>query len=295
MFERLKHTIVIENRPGGNGTVGSLAVSRSEPDGHTILLTTNALMTINPIMESVPYDPVKDFAPLTTAVEGILALAVHPLVPAKTVGEFIDFVKKSPKPISYGTAGIGSPQQVAGLTLNQVAGISLVHVPYRGGGPALNDLLGGHIESVIATLVTVLPHHKSGSLRINGFREKQRASAAPDIPTIAETFPNFKATSWLAFYAPAATPKAVIEKLNRELVFALRSPDVMPKLEETGLPVIADRPEDLARLTVRRSRALAGTSAINEREGAVTAMLQRPLQGLITARLREPRPAVAAD
>ena len=247
--ERLKHPVIVENRPGGNGSVGTMAVARSEPDGHTIVLTTNALMTINPNIQQMPFDPIKDFAPLTTAVRGILGLAVHPSVPAKSIAEFIDYVKKNPKKIHYGTAGVGSPQHMAGLLLNRATGIELVHVPYKGGGPAMNDLLGGHIQSVVATIVTMLEHERSGALRILGIGEKQRFSGTPNVQTISEIVPDFEATSWLAFYAPAKTPKAVIDTLNRELVFALNDPQVKRKLEDAGLPIVADKPEELARMT----------------------------------------------
>lgn len=247
--ERLKQPVIVENRPGGNGSVGSMAVARSDPDGHTILLTTNALMTINPNIQQMPFDPIKDFEPVTSAVRGILGLAVHPSVPAKSIGEFIEYVRKNPKRVNYGTAGIGSPQHMAGLLLNRAAGIELVHVPYKGGGPAMNDLLGGHIQSVVATVVTMLEHEKAGKLRILGIGETKRFSGIPNVQTISESVPGFEATSWLAFYAPAKTPKAVIDMLNRELVFALNTPDVKRKLEEAGLPIIADTAEDLGRAT----------------------------------------------
>jgi len=249
LAKRLKQPVVVESRPGGNGGIGTQQVARAEPDGHTILLTTNALMTINPNIQTVPFDPIKDFAPITSAVKGILGLAVHPSVPARSMSELIAYVKANPQKVAYGSAGIGSPQHLAGLALNQAAGIALTHVPYRGGGPAMNDLLGGHIQSVIATLVTMLNHQKAGTLRILAIGEKERFAGTPDVPTISETVPGFEATSWLAFYAPAATPKGVIEILNRELVYALNTPSVKQNLLDSGLPIIADKPDDLARIT----------------------------------------------
>jgi tripartite-type tricarboxylate transporter receptor subunit TctC len=249
MQERLKQPVVIENRPGGNGAIGTQQVARAEPDGYTILLTTNALMTIVPNIQTMPFDPIKDFAPLTTAIRGILGLAVHPSVPAKNVAEFIAYVKKNPKKVHYGTAGIGSPQHMAGLLLNQSSGIDLVHIPYKGGGPAMNDLMGGHIEAGIATVSSMVSQYKSGLVRIVGIGEKERFPAIPEVQAIAETVPGFEATSWLAFYAPAATPKPIVDKLNSELVFALTSPEVKQKLFDLGLPVVADKPEDLARVT----------------------------------------------
>lgn len=249
MQERFKQPVVIENRPGGNGAIGTQQVARAEPDGYTILLTTNALMTIVPNIQTMPFDPLKDFVPLTTAIRGILGLAVHPSVPAKNIAEFIDYVKKNPKKVHYGTAGIGSPQHMAGLLLNQSSGIDLVHVPYKGGGPAMNDLMGGHIEAGIATVSSMVSQYKSGLVRIIGIGEKERFPALPEVQAIAETVPGFEATSWLAFFAPAGTPKPVVDSLNRELVFALTSPEVKQKLFDLGLPVVADKPEDLARTT----------------------------------------------
>jgi tripartite-type tricarboxylate transporter receptor subunit TctC len=247
--ERLKQPIVIENKPGGNGVIGTLAVSRAAPDGYTILLTTNALMTIVPHVQQVPFDPLKDLLPVTTAIRGILGIAVNPNVPAKTVKEFIAYAKANPKKVHYGTAGVGSPQHMAGLLLNREAGIELVHVPYKGGAPAANDAVGGHIQAVISTISSTLGQHSTGRLRIIGIGEKQRFAGQPDIEAIAETVPGFEATSWLAFYAPAGTPKPVIDVLNRELVFALNAPEVKKKLFDLGLPVVADTPEQLGKQT----------------------------------------------
>jgi tripartite-type tricarboxylate transporter receptor subunit TctC len=249
MQERLKQPVVIENRPGGNGAIGTQQVARAEPDGYTILLTTNALMTIVPNIQTMPFDPIKDFAPLTTAIRGILGLAVHPSIPAKNVAEFIDYVKKNPQKVHYGTAGIGSPQHMAGLLLNQSSGIDLIHIPYKGGGPAMNDLMGGHIQAGIATVSSMVSQYKAGMVRIIGIGEKERFPALPEVQAIAETVPGFEATSWLAFYAPAATPRPIVDRLNQELVFALTSPEVKQKLFDLGLPVVADKPEDLGRIT----------------------------------------------
>ncbi len=249
MQERLKQPVVIENKPGGNGSIGTLAVARTAPDGYTILLTTNALMTIVPNVQTMPFDPLKDFVPLTTAIRGILGIAVNPNVPAKNIAEFISYAKANPKKVHFGTAGIGSPQHMAGLLLNREAGIDMVHVPYKGGGPAVNDAMGGHIQLVIATISSTLGQHKSGLLRIIGIGEKERFAGQPDIQAIAETVPGFEATSWLAFYAPAGTPKPIVDVLNRELVFALNNPEVKQKLFDLGLPVVADTSEELGRRT----------------------------------------------
>lgn len=245
----LGQPIVVENRGGGGGNIGTTFVARAAPDGYTILLATNAIMTITPhLIKSLSFDPVRDFAPIATGVRGILGFAVHRSVPANSMAEFITFAKAARTEIHYGTAGIGSPQHLAGLALNQATGINLVHVPYKGGGPAINDLLGGHLEVGIATLVTLLPHAANGGIKILAIGEKKRFARLPQMPTISETVPDFEATSWLAFFAPAGTPKPIIDRLNKELVAALTSEDVKTKLDELALPIVADKPEDLKQL-----------------------------------------------
>lgn len=257
----LGQPIIVENRGGGSGNIGNAYAAKSAPDGYTILLTTNAIMAINPnIFRSLTFDPVKDFVPLTTAVRAILAVAVHPSVPVSSMAELITYAKGREKPLNYGTAGIGTPHHMAGLLLNQRAGTNFVHVPYKGSGPAVNDLLGGHIEMGITSLVTVLPFSDSGEIKILAIGESSRFQFAPKIPTVSETLPGFEATSWLAFFAPAGTPAPIQDRLTKALVAALNSNDVKEKLLEVGLPVVADTPAELAD-TLKRDLQKWGTLA----------------------------------
>jgi tripartite-type tricarboxylate transporter receptor subunit TctC len=243
--DSLGQTVVLEHRGGGSGNIGNAAVAKAAPDGHTILLSTNAIMTINPhIFRKLPFDPLRDFAPLTTAVRAVLAIAVHPSVPVRSVADLIGHAKAHPRQLHYGTAGTGTPHHMAGLALNQAAGIELVHVAYKGGSPAANDLLGGHIPMGIFTLSTVLQHGRSGRLNVIAIGEPRRFEGAPDIPAIAETLPGFEATSWLAFFAPGGTPAPIVERLNAEVAKALALPDVRERLAGFGAVPLRNSPAE---------------------------------------------------
>ena len=191
-------------------------------------------------------DPVKDLSPITTAVNAVLGIAVHPSLPVNNLAELIDYARKNPKKVFFGTAGSGSPQHVAGEMLNRRAQVQLVHVPYKGGGPAIADLLAGHIKMGISTISAMVPHLGSGNIRIIAIGERTRFEGTPNIPTIAETLPEFEASAWLAFFAPAGTPRDIVNRLNAELVKALNAGDVKAKLLGLGLLVVGDRPEQLA-------------------------------------------------
>jgi len=243
----LGQPVVVENRGGAAGNVGSALVARSTPDGYRILLTTDAVVTLNPyVYKDMGFDPVKDLSPITTAVNAVLGIAVHPSLPVNNLAELIDYARKNPKKVFFGTAGSGSPQHVAGEMLNRRAQVQLVHVPYKGGGPAIADLLAGHIKMGISTISAMVPHLGSGNIRIIAIGERTRFEGTPNIPTIAETLPEFEASAWLAFFAPAGTPRDIVNRLNAELVKALNAGDVKAKLLGLGLLVVGDRPEQLA-------------------------------------------------
>ncbi len=243
----LGQAVIVENRGGAAGNVGSALVARSTPDGYRILLTTDAVVTLNPhIYKDMGFDPVKDLAPITTAVLAVLGIGVHPSLGVNSVAELIEYAKKNPRKVFFGTAGTASPQHVAGEMLNQRAQIELVHVPYKGGGPAITDLLAGHIKMSIATLSAMVPHLGGGNIRIIAIGEKTRFEGTPNIPTMAETLPGFEASAWLAFFAPGGTPREIVNRLNAELVKALRAEEVKAKLLGLGLLVVGDRPEQLA-------------------------------------------------
>ena len=202
-------TVVVDNRPGAGGNVGAGFVARAPADGYTLMIGTDAMMTSNVhLYRSMPFDPLKDFAPITNVGANIICLAVNAQLPVNSVPELIAYAKANPGKLQYGSSGIASPHHLAGELLAQKAGIKLVHVPYRGGGLAVNDLLGGHINAAFLSLSAAVPHLATGKIRILAVVEKSRYAAMPNVPTVAETIPGYEMSSWLAFFAPAATPAA---------------------------------------------------------------------------------------
>ena len=248
--ESLGQQIVVDNRGGANGTLGSDMVARAAPDGYTFLLGTGATHGITSLMsKAVPYDPVKDFTPITAAAEVPIVLVTHAGLPAASVKELLEYGRKNPGKLSFGSSGTGSPHHLAGELFKQVSGIDMVHVPYKGAGPAVQDLLGGQIPLVFTTLSTALPHIRSGKLRALGLVEAKRQPSAPEIPTIGESIPGYAMPrSWLGFFAPAGLPDAILKRYNAGIVSAVRSPDVRTKLEAAGMPVVGTSSEEFARM-----------------------------------------------
>jgi len=253
MPESIGQTIVIENRGGAGGMLGSEFVARAVPDGYTFLLGANATHAIlKSMMKHLPYDPVNDFTPLTAAVEVPTALAVHPSFPGNTAKEFVEYAKEHPGKLSFGSSGTGSPHHLTGELLKQVAGIDMVHVPYKGAGPAVQDLIGNQIPAVFTTLSTVLPHMRNGKVKILGVAESRRAQSAPDVPTIGESVPGFAMPqTWLGFLGPAGLPAPIVKRLSSELLKALNSPDTRAKLEAAGMIVMGTTPEEFAAIIKR--------------------------------------------
>jgi tripartite-type tricarboxylate transporter receptor subunit TctC len=241
-------SIVIENKGGANGSIGGASVAKAPPDGYRILMATQPVITINPhLQKEANWDPQKELAPLTNAVDAVIALAVTSSLPINNLAELIAYGRNNPGKLTFGTAGAGSPQHLGGVLLGQRAKIQWTHVPYKGGGPMINDLLAGHVSVGIGTLAILKPFIKEGRLRIIAVGGATRYAGTPDIPTIAETLPGFELNTWLAFYAPAGTPADVQKLLSTELQRALKSDDVRSKLLEAALVVNAEGPEPLAR------------------------------------------------
>jgi tripartite-type tricarboxylate transporter receptor subunit TctC len=239
--DSLQQQVIVENRGGGGGTLGSGIVARSTPDGYTLLLGTNATHTLAMFfIKGLQYDPVKDFTPLTAAVVVPIALAVHTSVPANNAREFVEYAKQNPTKVSFGSSGTGSPHHLAGELLNQVVGLSMVHIPYKGAGPSMQDLIGGQIPAVFTTLSTALPQARNGKIKILGMVEAKRQPTVPDVPTIGESVPGYAMpVSWLGFFGPASLPADIAQRLNKEFVRALNDPDTRSKLEKGGMPVLA--------------------------------------------------------
>ena len=244
----LGQTVVVDNRGGASGNIGSDNVAKSPPDGYSLLLGTDATHAANYHLSATPpFHPIKDFTPLTLAALNPIVLVTNPaFTPAKNLAELVAYLKANPDKGSYGSSGNGSPHHLSGELLKQKSGAPLVHVPYKGGGPAVNDLLGGNIPMVFASLITVLPHIKSGKLRAIVFTQAKRYEGLPDVPTLAETWPGVEMPSWLGFFGPANLPPAIAQRVSDEMIKALRSADVRAKLDAAGMVVVASSPAEFA-------------------------------------------------
>jgi tripartite-type tricarboxylate transporter receptor subunit TctC len=246
MSEILGQPIIIDNRGGAGGTTGSAVVANAPPDGYTLLLPASASLTMNRLMQkNYPFDPRTALAGITFVAESTLYLVVHPSLPVHTVAELIDYARKNPGKLSYGTAGVGSGHHIAGELIKQKTGIDMVHVPYRGGGPATQDLIAGNILVAFATAPAALPQAAAGNLRILASVRRERDPDLPDIPVIAETIPGIGSTSWFGLFAPAGTPPAVIAKLNSAMVAVVHRPEVVDKFKPQGLKPWTSTPAEL--------------------------------------------------
>ena len=252
MSDSMGQPIIVENRGGGGGMIGSDFVARAAPDGYTFMLGTGATHGIVKFTsKALSYDPVKDFTALTEAVEVPIVLAVHPSVPAGSAMEFVEYVKKNPDKVSFGTSGTGSPHHLAGELLKQVTGIDMLHVPYKGAGPSMQDLVGGQIAAVFTTLSTAIPQARGGKIKMLGLVEAKRQPSVPNLPTIGESVPGYAMPrSWLGFFGPAGLSAPIVKRLNTELLKALHAPDTRAKLEAAGMPVLGTPAEEFA-LVVR--------------------------------------------
>jgi tripartite-type tricarboxylate transporter receptor subunit TctC len=247
MEELLKQTIVIENRPGAGGGIAGAAVARATPDGYTILLATGSLLAINPsLYKNLGYDPEKDFEPITLVGTQTNVLYAHPSLPAKTFKEFLDYARANPGKLSFGSGGNGTPAHLAGELLKIEAKLQMTHVPFRGTGPALQSVIGGHVPMAFNPPSPLLPHIQSGAIRALAVTTLKRTSALPDVPTIAESgFPGFDATTWHALVAPAGTPKEVIAALHKAAEATLNDPASHKQLTELGVDIVASSPDEL--------------------------------------------------
>lgn len=239
--------VVVENRPGSGSNIAAAYVARAPADGYTLMVATDATLTSNSFLyKAMPFDPVKDFTPVLNAAANIIVLAVHPDQPVKTVPEFIELAKKNPGKISFGSSGAGSPHHLAGELMMQMSGVKLVHVPYKGGGATINDLLGGHIPAAFLSLSAAKTLHDSGKIRIIGVADKSRYAELPDVPTIGETLPGFEMASWVALVAPAGTPASVVQQVSEASAKILKTEAIAKKLGGVGLVVTANPPAELA-------------------------------------------------
>jgi tripartite-type tricarboxylate transporter receptor subunit TctC len=233
--DRLKQPVVVENRVGGGGVVGIDSVARSAPDGHTLLLMESSAVLHKWLHKNVPFDVVGDFAPIAEVATSPLMLFATPSFPANDARELIAQAKASPGKLSVGTPGVGTPHHLAMLMVNAGAGIDITHVPYRGTGPALNDLLGGQIPMIWATPVAVMPHVQSGKVKVLGTASSKREPSLPQVPTLAESgLPGFNVAIWFGIAAPAKTPPATVRMLSEEFKAIVAMPEVQERMEKQG-------------------------------------------------------------
>jgi tripartite-type tricarboxylate transporter receptor subunit TctC len=247
MSDNVGQQVLVENRAGAGGNIAVDHTIKSAPDGYTIVLANVGALTVNPHLMRLGYDPLRDLAPISMAVVFPNIIVTHPKANARTLAEFVQRAKEKPNTVTYGSSGVGGAGHLAGELLEQVAQIKLVHVPYKGGGPAMRGLVGGEIDSYISTPVAALPHVTSGRVFAIASTGAKRSSALPNVPTIAESgYPGYEAVNWYAYLAPAKTPRPIIEQLNREIGKVLRAPAAAALLEKQGVDPEPTTPEALA-------------------------------------------------
>jgi tripartite-type tricarboxylate transporter receptor subunit TctC len=245
---RLGQAVVVENRPGASGNLGTQQVAQAAPDGYTLLLGFDGTMVINPwVFAKIPFDTLHDFEPVTKLGDATLILAAHPSLPANDVRELIALAKEKPGTLSYGTSGTGGTPHLAGEMLNQRAGIALVHVPYKGGGPAITDAVGGQIPLVFTAIAGAQQYVKSGRLKALGIPAAKRSAALPDAKTFVEAgLEGFVVDSWVGVLAPARTPRPVIERLHQEIGAVLAEPEVRGRYAVLGIEPVGNTPAEFA-------------------------------------------------
>jgi tripartite-type tricarboxylate transporter receptor subunit TctC len=243
---RWSQAVVVENKPGATGNIGTQSVARAAPDGHTLLMTANPFTVSVSLFKSVPYDPVKSFAPIIKVATGLLGLAVHPSVPAHSTKEFVEYLGARPGLVNYSSPGVGTPHHLAMELFKLTAGVDMRHVPYLGGAGATQDLVGGHVSASFQAVHGALPLMRSSQLRLLAVASRERASVVPQLPTLIEEGLEVEVDLWFGVFAPAGPPPAIVERYNKEINEILRMPQIVKKFAKQGLTVVGGTPERLS-------------------------------------------------
>ena len=246
--EAFGQNVVIDNRPGGGGMIGATLAARAGGDGYTLLLGGITTIAVAPsVHKTMPYDPLRDFLPVTLATRQAIMLTTHPSLPVKSVQEFIALAKARPGEINYATSGPGGSGHMAGELFRLVTSVNLVHIPYKGAPPALNELIAGQVQVMFGTILATAPHVRLGRVRALAITGPQRSNALPEVVTFAEAgLTDYDASSWNGVLVPAGTPRAIVDRLNAELVRILKSPSVIERLEPDGAIPVPTTPEDFS-------------------------------------------------
>ncbi|MCX7159183.1 MAG: tripartite tricarboxylate transporter substrate binding protein [Proteobacteria bacterium] len=246
--ESLGQSFIVDNRPGASGIIGTESVLRAPADGYTLLFNTANHASNKVVFPKLSYDPVADFMPVSMVHRNVLSISVHPSLPVKTLEDFLQYAKAKPGTLSFGTPGLGTPHQLAGELLKQRAGIDMVHIPYKGGGPAVADLISGQIPVSVASLAAVMPFMRTGRVRVVAVTDPTRYDEIKDVAAVAETFPGFDVSGWSGLFALAGTPPEIVARLNAEVMRILNLPDTRRSMNAAGLVASVSTPEALGKL-----------------------------------------------
>ena len=246
--ESLGQSFIVDNRPGASGIIGTESVLRAPADGYTLLFNTANHASNKVVFQKLSYDPVTDFVPVSMVHRNVLSISVHPSLPVKTLEDFLQYAKAKPGTLSFGTPGLGTPHQLAGELLKQRAGIDMVHIPYKGGGPAVADLISGQIPVSVASLAAVMPFMRTGRVRVVAVTDPTRYDEIKDVAAVAETFPGFDVSGWSGLFALAGTPPEIVARLNAEVMRILNLPDTRRSMNAAGLVASVSTPEALGKL-----------------------------------------------